>query len=312
VKSDAWFVTREKAFNVDWHPGPLGHYFVGAALARFFLKSLRVIAYETLHNSTPSNPVATIQDLNHKGINQGSLDSSDGTCGSLRATQCFTGQLPHLKDYGIHKLADCATTWTLSERSVQSHYGDKLATIDRREVIFGNKSTGELLLNLVVNSPDQYAVLCQPPCHFTCKEGTGYISILGANSKHWKRADENSSHGNSSDAVFTVDGKQVQDDELSSLHNKLFADGAGEFCPGCMRTRDLCQPVAKLGLGQHTIGMSVREGVGDKFLELIQVMQVGSSQELGQLVSSGSSKSFGKNPSVSNPSHWLRKELAPG
>jgi hypothetical protein len=285
VKADPWFATRERAFNINWHPGPLGHRLVANVLGHFFLKNLRAVVYGEL------NPGALIEDdptakKAHTGwnpvVNHASEGPANGACGSLTTTRCFTGQMPRREEpeYGLEALVQSnPTKWRLGQ-SIQAPVETKMPQLDLRKTFSGSQKDGELLMTLTVpdHSGDQYALFCQAPCGWDCKEHTGFISISG--SERWKRTDANSQRSNSSDAVFTVDGQRISDEALVLLHQNLFAPGSGEYCPGCKAAGDVCQPVAKLSPGQHKIGMSVRPDVeSGTLLELIQVMLVGSTPQ---------------------------------
>merc|ERR1719183_480449 len=47
-----WYVAREKAFNINWHPGPLGHLLIASQLAHYFLTQA-TLALEEGHRDVP-------------------------------------------------------------------------------------------------------------------------------------------------------------------------------------------------------------------------------------------------------------------
>merc|ERR1719291_660690 len=129
----------------------------------------------------------------------------------------------------------------------------KTEAVDKRWVYRGNKTSGELKLSFTADSDGTYVVLCGAPCGWSCAGGAGYVS--SKSQRWWPK--EKGQREDVSDLFFTVDGRAVDGARLLELHDELFRTGAGAFCPGCKNPADLCQPVAKVGAGRHTVGASV-------------------------------------------------------
>jgi len=265
-----WYQAREKAFNVNWHPGPLGHTLIASSMAHFFLTNLKgALAPEVGRLKGPSadNPL----------VGKPVLAPSDAApqCGSLRSKQCRTGMLPTAEGTGLagSRDPDSDDTWEFLTSKQAAEHGTK--AVDSRMVYRGTKSSGELKLNFKAPSDGMYVILCGAPCGWTCSGKAGYVS---SKSQRWW-PDKAPARQNVSDLTFTIDGRGVSGEELHDLHDEIFHENAGKFCPGCKNPADVCQPVAKVDAGPHKVGAKVEprtwEGDGDVFVEIMELLVVG-------------------------------------
>jgi len=274
VVGDPWYQAREKAFNINWHPGPLGHSMIASSVAHFILANLRsALVEEDGRHQGPSldNPLVGTPIIGHL---------QEPQCGSLRAQGCRTGLLPTSAGTGLDGARDphSADTWELAI-SMQSAQPATEA-VDKRWVYRGNKTSGELRLGFTADSDGTYVLLCGAPCSWNCVGSAGYVA---SRSQRWWPKDSKGERADVSDLAFTVDGRAVDAPRLLELHDELFHAEAGVFCPGCKNPADLCQPVAKVGAGRHTVGARVeprtpglgRGGGDDVFVEILELMLVG-------------------------------------
>jgi len=84
-----------------------------------------------------------------------------------------------------------------------------------------------------------------------------------------------------SDLAFRINDVEVSEDELLRLHDLLFKEKSGQFCPGCRNPADMCQPVAELPAGKYEVGMRVRPRSyqdPNMFVEVMQLMLVGDQR----------------------------------
>jgi len=145
-------------------------------------------------------------------------------------------------------------TWEFNVSRQTAEHGD---SVDRRMAYRGTKASGELKLNFQADSDGTYVILCGAPCGWYCNGNFGYVS---SKAQRWwgahvqpappKRRDV-------SDLTFSIDGRTVSGEELNRLHDELFHESTGKFCPGCLNPADLCQPVAKVAKGTHAVGARV-------------------------------------------------------
>jgi len=265
-----WYQAREKAFNVNWHPGPLGHTLIASSLAHFLLSNLK----DALHESRWSKGPTADNPLVGKPI-IGQLEEPQ--CGSLKVTQCKTGMTPtskgtHLRE-SLSDKSDGTWEYSTSEQVVEG----KVESVDKRWVYRGNKTSGELKLNFVAPRDDMYVILCGAPCGWRCNGKAGYVSSM---SQRWWPEGE-APRKSVSDLSFSIDGKGIWNKDMPKLHDTLFSQQAGTFCPGCDKAADVCQPVAKVSAGQHTVGASVAprtwEGTDgeETFVEIMELLVVG-------------------------------------
>jgi hypothetical protein len=267
-----WYQAREKAFKVNWHPGPLGHTLIASSIAHFFLANLT----SALGVGPPQRHKGPSHDnpLVGKPI-VGQLE--EPKCGSLRVNQCKTGMFPTSKGTDLRgsrasDRSDDTWEYTISRQAAERG----VEAVDKRWVYRGNKTSGELKLNIVAPKDGMYVVLCGAPCGWRCEGKAGYVSSM---SQRWWP--EEGTRKSVSDLKFSIDGNGVRDNDLPKLHDKLFGQEAGIFCPGCDNPASLCQPVAKVDAGQHTVGVRVEphtwEGADgeDTFVEIMQLMVVG-------------------------------------
>merc|ERR1712083_41295 len=102
-----------------------------------------------------------------------------------------------------------------------------------------------------VRENGQYALFCGPPC-VGCRQPTGWVS--SKSQRYWNDTrTRKAPRANVSDLVFEVNGKRVPAQQLPAMHDELFSQPNGTFCPGSALTGDHCQPVAKLPKGDHKI-----------------------------------------------------------
>lgn len=271
VIDDPWYQVREKAFNVNWHPGPLGHTLIAAAIGHYMLENLKLaLNAESARGQGPSldNPLVGTPIT-------GTLDHVQ--CGDLRSLKCKTGMHPaNGADY-VNKNARAANKWeyTISRQAAEG----RVPTVDERWVYRGTEADGELKLNIKTDADNQYLVVCGAPCGWNCNGNAGWVS--SRSQRWWPDKDVERKVG--SDLKFSIDGRPVPSAELIALHDTLFAEGSGKFCPNCKNPADLCQPVAKVGAGEHTIGATVsphsrkEEKDGEAmFVEIFEIMVVGA------------------------------------
>jgi len=265
-----WYQAREKAFKYNWHPGPLGHTLIASSMAHFFLTNLKgALAPEVGRLKGPSadNPL----------VGKPVLAPSDAApqCGSLRSKQCRTGMLPTAEGTGLagSRDPDSDDTWEFLTSKQAAEHGTK--AVDSRMVYRGTKNSGELKLNFKAPSDGMYVILCGAPCGWTCSGKAGYVS---SKSQRWW-PDKAPARQNVSDLTFTIDGRGISGEELHDLHDEIFHENAGKFCPGCKNPADVCQPVAKVDAGPHKVGAKVEprtwEGDGDVFVEIMELLVVG-------------------------------------
>jgi hypothetical protein len=265
-----WYQAREKAFNVNWHPGPLGHTLIASSMAHFFLTNLKGALSENRLSKGPSadNPLVGKPIV-------GKLQEPQ--CGSLKVNQCKTGMSPTskgttLRESRLSHNSDDTWDYTISMQVSEGH----TETVDKRWVFRGNETSGELRLNFVAPNDGMYVILCGAPCGWKCTGNAGYVSSM---SQRWWPED-GPARKSVSDLKFSIDGNGIQDKDLPKLHETLFSKEAGKFCPGCDKAADLCQPLAKVDAGQHTIGASVKprswEGADkNTFVEIMELLVVG-------------------------------------
>jgi hypothetical protein len=272
VVGNGWYQAREKAFNINWHPGPLGHTLIASSIAHFILDNLKsALAGENSRNQGPSldNPLVGTPIVGHL--------QHEPQCGSLRAQECKTGLLPTSAGTGLDSARDpdSADTW---EFAISMQAAERnTETIDKRWVYRGNMTSGELKLSFTADSDGTYVVLCGAPCGWSCAGNAGYVA--SKSQRWWPK--EKGVREDVSDLTFTIDGLTVDGPRLLELHDELFLAGSGKFCQDCKNPADLCQPVAKVGAGRHTVGASVEPSSSagalvsdDMFVEIMELMLV--------------------------------------
>ncbi|CAK0829418.1 unnamed protein product [Prorocentrum cordatum] len=143
-------------------------------------------------------------------------------------------------------------TWQLVV-SRQAAEGRTETTVDTRMAYRGTRADGELKLSFQADSDGQYVLLCGAPCSWWCNGNAGFVS---SKSQRWWPKD-GPERKNVSDLTFSIDGRDISGGELTRLHDEMFHQETGKFCPGCKNPMDLCQPVAKVAKGRHTVGARV-------------------------------------------------------
>jgi len=267
-----WYQAREKAFNVNWHPGPLGHTLIASSIARYFLANLQAaLAQKHQRGEGPSadNPLVGKPII-------GQL--SEPQCGTLRTTQCRTGMLPTTEGTELSLLRDASSTDAWELRTSRQAAERRTETVDVRTVFVGTEAAGELKLNVQADRDDTYVILCGAPCGWKCAGNAGYVA---SKSQRWWPEDAGS-RKDVSDLKLSIDGRAVSNAELNQLHDEIFHKEAGKFCPDCKNPADLCQPVAKVGKGTHIVGARVapssrddKKDGEDMFVEIMEVLLVG-------------------------------------
>jgi hypothetical protein len=266
-----WYQAREKAFNINWHPGPLGHTLIASSYAHFILTNLKsalISERRRQEGPTDDNPLVGKPIV-------GQL--TEPQCGSLKVDQCKTGMFPVSKSTDelsrISGESDHTWEYAISMQAAET----RREAVDKRWVYRGNKTSGELKLNFVAPNDGMYVVICGAPCGWRCQGKAGFVSSM---SQRWW-PEGGPARNNVSDLKFSIDGNGIMGKELPKLHEKLFGKEAGVFCPDCKNPASLCQPVAKVAAGQHTIGARVEprswEGADgeDTFVEIMELLVVG-------------------------------------
>jgi len=245
-----WYQAREKAFNVNWHPGPLGHTLIASSMAHFFLTNLKSALGEgpvprRMKGPSDNNPLVGKPIV-------GQLEEPQ--CGTLRVSQCKTGMFPTSQGTalkGSRHSDKSDDTWEYSISYQAAERGRE--AVDKRWVYRGNKTSGELKLNFVAPNDGMYVLLCGAPCGWRCDGKAGYVSSM---SQRWWPEDL-PARKSVSDLKFSIDGNGIRGKDLPKLHEKLFGTEAGSFCRDCTNPASLCQPVAKVAKGRHTVGARV-------------------------------------------------------
>lgn len=187
--------------------------------------------------------------------------------------------LPTADGTGLAESRDSGSddTWEFltSRQSAERQKDLNSDFVDERKVYRGTKTSGELKLTFVAPGDGMYVLLCGAPCGWTCGGKAGYVS---SKSQRWW-PDTGPVRQSVSDLTFTIDGKGVSGEELHDLHDEIFHRETGKFCPGCKNPADICQPVAKVDAGQHTIGAKVEPRTWDAddevFVEIMELLVVG-------------------------------------
>jgi len=269
-----WYQAREKAFKYNWHPGPLGHTLIASSMAHYILTNLRSVLGEGPVPKRMKGPSAD-NPLVGKPI-VGQLEEPQ--CGALKVNQCKTGMFPTSSGTALEgaRHADQSDdTWEYGISRQAAERGHE--AVDKRYVYRGNKTSGELKLSFQAPKDGMYVVLCGAPCGWRCDGTAGYVSSM---SQRWWPEDL-PKRKSVSDLKFSIDGNGIRDKELPKLHETLFDKETGIFCRDCTNPASLCQPVAKVDAGPHTVGARVApksyEGADaeDTFVEIMELLVVG-------------------------------------
>jgi hypothetical protein len=268
-----WYVAREKVFNVNWHPGPLGHTLIASSIAHFLLTNLQsALAHKRRMGPSSDNPLVGKDVI-------GQLP--EPRCGGLKPRHCKTGMLPTTEGSILSSARDPSSrdTWLFEGSRNAGPVGSQ---IDDRMVFKGTMASGELKLSFQADSDGQYVILCGAPCGWRCKGNNGWVSSKSQKWWQWKK-ERTEKRANVSDLTFSIDGRVVSGEELHRLQDELFA-GNGKFCPGCEPMASLCQPVAKVAKGRHIVGARVenrsREAIVPKRQPLPTAMRPGQVMEV--------------------------------
>jgi len=244
---------------------------IASSMAHFLLTNLKIALGEARRYQGPSadNPLVGKPIV---GILQ------ERQCGRLKVNECKTGMFPTSKGTELsrsHRSESSDHAWEYTTSAQAAETGRE--AVDHRWVYRGNKTSGELKLNFMAPSDGMYVVLCGAPCGWRCKGKAGYVSSM---SQRWW-PEGGPARRNASDLKFSIDGNPIRGKELPKLHEKFFDKEAGIFCPDCTNPASLCQPVAEVDAGQHTIGATVEprswEGADgeDTFVEIMELLVVG-------------------------------------
>jgi len=308
---DLWkktfYQVREKMMNVNWHPGPIGHYLIASQVAHYMLLAMlesfddASVNLKLISGPTADNPV----------VDQ--VSDYSGECGELTSKQCWSGNEPNplVSLAPIEESSNHQWKYAMSpQQSTHSADVDRLGHLDVRKSLQGTQSSGALEFKVnvdTVNDDYQYLLICNPPCGWWCEGQFGYVS--DSNSRWWEGSANEAGEvcaGKSKDEckkllgltknnlevkkrpkvvdfAVNVDGKDVPFDDLQSLQEELFDKEDGRYCKECPKLKDMCGSVAKLSAGEHTIAIKVdphsyahSPEVDSKVtLEIGQVMLVG-------------------------------------
>jgi len=268
VWGDPWYETREKAFNINWHPGPLGHQLLAAQMSYYMLQQLRSVLQEESSGGDLGAPERVLVK----------------PCG-LVTKRCTSGVEPQSGELlSALRVSTSTDSWVfdLSTNERLEHTPMMQTQVDLRRVYRGTPRDGELLLTLEnTGSEAMHAMVCAAPCGWNCHPGTGYVA--SNTQMWWDPKKQNGERANVSDLTFTVDGQHVPD--LVELHDEMFGE-KGLYCPsterGC-KSKDVCQPVGKIHPGSHQLGVKVvprSQADPEMFVEILQVMLIGEPSTL--------------------------------
>jgi len=300
-----FYQAREKLFNTNWHPGPLGHYVIASQVAHYILENLmQVVEMEFFQlrgrraGPTADNPlVDQAETLTDSEINS-------MQCGNLMTAKCWTGVEPNtgsLKDLSV-----TSSTWkhAVSPQTKVSSGNTILGHLDKRYSLQGRQDSGSLEFHVNVEASEdshQYLLFCGTPCGWQCNTAYGYFSM--DNNRWWNEHSYKQFSSSSkddpdkikakmgftkgekrkrtNDFAVEVDGQEVSTESLDELRKELFHAETGKYCRNCPKLSDMCQPVAKLSRGEHTIALRVdpktyadQEFAAKTLLEVGQVMLV--------------------------------------
>jgi hypothetical protein len=246
-----WYAAREKAFMINWHPGPLGHLLIAAQVAHYLL-SETLLALEDKEGTAPvpKMPAAPSPE-----------------CGLSKF--CATGVMPH-DGADINSIVLAQGNW---RQDYSINMGGHIElSYDKKKPFIGRVGDGELVLKVEAHRPGDVALLCMAPCGWRCASHQGFL--MASTNSHEANGVKHS--GPKADVEYKLDGRLVSDQELLTMTESLF-NKTGSFCPGCNEVARVCQGVAELQ-GQHQISLQVRPRNWDRdphtFVELLQVMVV--------------------------------------
>jgi len=289
-----FYMAREKVFNTNWHPGPLGHYLIASQIAHNILENLaEVIDHEFEvslarskfdnnlegHGPTADNPVVDrAQKLTPE--QKANLYNS---CGELTTRKCWTGVQPNTGS--LKSFLQPGTEWKFgtSPQAKTNSLNVKLGHLDKRFTLQGKQSSGTLELKVKIDAPspnEQFVLLCGTSCGWNCHGAFGYLSPT--NNRWWNEDSMKAQFSDSAceskspdecdayvgykkgtprpevvDFAVNVNGEDVKFSKLVALQEELFNEQTGMYCRNCPKVKDQCQPVAKLSHGEHLIKLTV-------------------------------------------------------
>jgi hypothetical protein len=251
----SWYVAREKAFNINWHPGPLGHLLIASQLAHFFLEQAQ-LALNEAGRDLPI-PVAP----------------PPGKCGAGVPRSCATGMLPH-NGRDINGAAS-GDSW---EQAISVDQVNSEFSTDIRMPLRVNRS-GNLRLLVNAEQKGDVAVVCMAPCNWWCSLHKGLVGA-GPN-RFWPPRRDGAPQSKEKPAVsdvdFTLSGRHVSNERLLEMNDKVFGR-TGSFCAGCNVSTEVCQAVGELDTETALLDMRVSPRTDpddqDMFIEILQVMVV--------------------------------------
>ena len=263
VSDEPWYTAREKAFHINWHPGPLGHKLLASQVAHFMLtelkKELEGAKLSVKAKNPGAGPTADNPLLGH------SEKAQDDKCGTMFTRSCRNGVEPSSRGLSAWESIKTSSqdTWEFVRAGEIGNpmEGPLGKQVDGRNVWRGTQDSGELQFEVEVPEGDgQHVVLCSKPCGWWCEDLAGYVSTKSQRwwGDHMPTYKEGVPRKDVSDLEFKVDGWTVAPAELLRLHNELFDEQEGKYCPGCHNAADVCQPAGKLSPGKHTIGLNVK------------------------------------------------------
>jgi hypothetical protein len=238
-----WYGAREKAFMINWHPGPLGHLLIATQLAHYILEELlHTLQEDEAQAAIPKMPVLVEE------------------CGGLTRS-CLTGVGPHtgpditsaiLKGHGwdqkmsIHQFGGDVT------KAVMNH--------DKKMPLVGSVKDPALVLKATGTKKGDVVMVCSAPCGYGCHPNIGFITASQKAHAGWI--------GEAlyipelvtkpvADVEYKLDGQLVSDVKLNEMTEAVFGAN-GSFCPSCRDFVGLCQPVAELPVGTHELSVKVR------------------------------------------------------
>jgi len=319
-----FYQSRDQAFSISWHPGPLGHYLLAAQTAHFILSNMAEVfsssteVFKHVPGPSPDNPVVDhTRNISEK-------EKLEGECGSLVATHCWTGISPSTSSLVNSSIIGDSGKWTYQQDYGFKGYEDQ-GYQDLRNVFQANMSSGPMRLQITIDPQEtegSYLLVCGATCGWACEGFYGYISAstqrwwnedlesgfqgkiredAGCDPRGTKEAEEDCNarlgfkgrcddvtdckgegRREVTDMSYDVDGVEVPVPTLTQLQTELFSKDAGLYCRDCPKPMDLCQVVAKLSPGEHSVQLRVTPRTWRaEFSEYVtvkvaQVMLVGS------------------------------------
>jgi hypothetical protein len=238
-----WYGAREKAFMINWHPGPLGHLLIATQLAHYILEEL-------LHTLQENEAQAAIPKM----------PVLSGGCGGMPRS-CSTGVRPHTGP-DIASAIVKGHSWDQKLSSHQLHGKEELSwqNYDKKMPLVGSASDPALVLQVTGTKPGDVVMVCAAPCSFGCQRNQGFVTADQQSHADWiSEAKYVASQVTKpvADVEYRLDGQLVSDAKLNEMTSAVLGRN-GSFCPMCSDFRIVCQPVAELSKGTHELSLKVR------------------------------------------------------